>query len=54
MATAQADIYKGVDLSYVNELEDCGAVYSDNNITKDPYQIMADHGANLIRIRMIN
>lgn len=52
MATAQADIYKGVDLSYVNELEDCGAVYSDNNITKDPYQIMADHGANLIRVRI--
>lgn len=45
--------YKGADLSYVNEMEDCGAFYKDaNNITKDPYQIFKEAGANLVRIRL--
>ncbi|GAA4829606.1 glycosyl hydrolase 53 family protein [Algivirga pacifica] len=49
---AQEGFYKGVDLSYVNEMEDCGAVYKENGVAKDPYQIFADHGANLVRIRL--
>jgi arabinogalactan endo-1,4-beta-galactosidase len=44
--------YKGVDLSYVNQMEDHGAVYSEGGVAKDPYQIMHDHGANLVRIRL--
>ncbi|MFY0625483.1 MAG: glycosyl hydrolase 53 family protein [Reichenbachiella sp.] len=44
--------YKGVDLSYVNEMEDCGAVYTENGIPKDPFHIMADHGANVVRVRI--
>lgn len=45
--------YYGADLSYVNEMEDCGAVYKDkNSIVKDPYVIFNEAGTNLIRIRL--
>lgn len=44
--------YFGVDLSYVNQLEDCGVTYRENNAPKDVYQIMADRGANLARLRL--
>lgn len=45
--------YYGADLSYVNEMEDCGAIYKDeNNSVKDPYSIFKEAGANLIRIRL--
>ena len=48
-----AGFYYGADLSYVNELEDCGAVYYDEtNTQKDPYQIFGDAGTNLIRLRL--
>ncbi len=47
------DFYYGADLSYVNEMIDCGAVYKDaQNIVKDPYAIFSDAGANLIRVRL--
>ena len=45
--------YLGADLSYVNEMEDCGAIYFDiNNNSKDPYQIFQEAGTNLIRLRL--
>ena len=45
--------YYGADLSYLNEMEDCGAIYKDeNNLAKDPYKIFKDAGANLIRLRL--
>lgn len=44
--------YLGADLSYVNEMEDCGVVYREEGVAKDPYQIFADNGANLVRLRM--
>ncbi len=44
--------YTGVDLSYVNEMEDCGAVYYEDNVAKDPYAIFSDQGANLVRLRL--
>jgi arabinogalactan endo-1,4-beta-galactosidase len=45
--------YYGADLSYVNEMEDCGATYKDeNNIEKDPYVIFKEAGANLVRVRL--
>jgi arabinogalactan endo-1,4-beta-galactosidase len=45
--------YYGADLSYVNEMEDCGAVYKDlNGISKDPYKIFKEAGANLVRVRL--
>jgi len=45
--------YYGADLSYVNEMEDCGAQYQDaNSISKDSYTIFNEAGTNLIRIRL--
>lgn len=45
--------YIGADLSYVNEMIDCGAVYTDgNNQAKDPYQIFSEAGTNLVRLRL--
>ncbi|MEZ4795550.1 MAG: glycosyl hydrolase 53 family protein [Flavobacteriaceae bacterium] len=45
--------YYGADLSYVNEMEDCGATYTDeNDNTKDPFVIFKEAGANLVRVRL--
>ncbi|MDP1631698.1 MAG: arabinogalactan endo-1,4-beta-galactosidase [Caulobacter sp.] len=54
-ASAQAGgPWFGADLSFVNEMEDCGAVYRENGARRDPYEIFKDHGANLVRIRIWN
>ncbi|MGB6151529.1 MAG: glycosyl hydrolase 53 family protein [Pricia sp.] len=45
--------FYGADLSYVNEMEDCGAIYYDeNNSARDPYGIFKEAGANLVRLRL--
>jgi arabinogalactan endo-1,4-beta-galactosidase len=44
--------YFGVDLSYVNEMDDCGAVYLENGQAQDPFQLFSNHGANLVRARL--
>ena len=45
--------YYGADLSYVNEMLACGAIYKDaNNINTNPYKIFKDAGANLVRVRL--
>ncbi len=45
--------YYGADLSYVNEMEECGAIYKDlNGATKDPFKIFNEAGANIIRVRL--
>ncbi|HMQ49388.1 MAG TPA: glycosyl hydrolase 53 family protein [Saprospiraceae bacterium] len=45
--------FRGGDLSYVNEMLDCGAQYLDETGTKkDPYQIFQEAGTNLIRVRL--
>lgn len=47
------NFYYGADLSYVNEIEDCGAKYKDsNNEEKDPYKIFKEAGSNLVRVRL--
>lgn len=53
-ATAQEDplFYFGVDLSYVNEMDDCGAVYQEDGSPRDAFELFADHGANLVRARL--
>lgn len=51
-ATTTLPYFKGVDLSYVNELEDVGTTYTEDGVTTDPYTIMKNHGANLVRIRL--
>lgn len=45
-------VYLGADLSYVNELEDCGVVYKEEGQPKDPYRIFTDNGCNLVRLRL--
>ena len=44
--------YFGADLSYVNEMEDCGVVYTENSSATDPFQLFADHNCNLVRLRL--
>lgn len=44
--------YLGADLSYVNEMEDCGVVYREQEQARNPYDIFADRGANLVRLRL--
>ena len=51
---APPSFYFGADLSYVNEMEDCGAVYRVGGEAKDPYRIFADAGTNLVRVRIWN
>ena len=48
----QVHTWRGVDLSYVNEMEDCGAVYRLNGAIRDPYELFAEIGANLARLRL--
>ncbi len=44
--------YFGADLSYVNEMEACGAEYKVNSVVGDPYSILEDQGCNLVRLRL--
>jgi len=46
--------FAGVDLSYVNEVEACGAQYRLNGKQRDPYELFAESGANLVRLRLWN
>lgn len=47
------NFFLGADLSYVNEMIDCGAVFrNSNNEIDDPYSIFKNAGANLIRVRL--
>ncbi|HOK51380.1 MAG TPA: glycosyl hydrolase 53 family protein, partial [Bacteroidales bacterium] len=54
IAVLAQTFYFGNDLSYVNQMEDCGAVYKENMQPKDPFRIFADHGTNLVRVRLWN
>lgn len=48
-----SDFILGADLSYVNEMLDCGAVYLNESGQKDdPYKIFADYGTDLVRVRL--
>ena len=50
-ANAQS-VYLGADLSYVNEMEDCGVEYSEDGVTKDVYEIFSGYQCNLVRLRL--
>lgn len=44
--------YLGADLSYVNEMENCGAIYkNEDNVQKDVFKVFADKGSNIVRVR---
>lgn len=47
-----ADFWLGVDLSYANEMEDCGARFKLNNKPMDVYALFAEAGSNLVRVRL--
>jgi arabinogalactan endo-1,4-beta-galactosidase len=44
----------GADLSSVNAVQDNAGIYKDSSITKDPFIIFHNHGANTIRVRLWN
>lgn len=46
------NFYLGVDLSYVNELEDCGTKYYNGENQVDPYAQLESIGANIVRLRL--
>ncbi|WP_235425762.1 glycoside hydrolase family 53 protein [Cellvibrio mixtus] len=51
-AIAADNFYTGADLSYVNEMEDCGAVYRDKGEKVDPFTFFANQGTKLVRVRL--
>jgi arabinogalactan endo-1,4-beta-galactosidase len=53
-ADAPPERFAGVDLSYVNEVEACGAEYRLKGKLRDPYELFAESGANLVRLRLWN
>jgi arabinogalactan endo-1,4-beta-galactosidase len=43
----------GADLSYLNEMEDCGAIYYDaDGNASDPYELFSEAGCQLVRLRL--
>ena len=44
--------YRGADLSYVNEMQDCGVVYKKEGKAIDPYVLFAEEGCQLVRLRL--
>lgn len=47
-------IYLGADLSFTNEMEDCGAVYREGAAKVDPFALLKRKGGNLVRVRIWN
>lgn len=49
----EISFFYGADLSYVNEMENCGAVYKNSSgQIEDVYKVFKNQGANLIRLRL--
>ena len=48
------DFYFGADLSFVNEMEDCGGVFREHGKPRDVFELVHEHGANLVRVRLWN
>ncbi|MFP8489953.1 arabinogalactan endo-beta-1,4-galactanase [Gracilimonas sp. Q87] len=46
------DFYFGNDLSYVNQMEDCGADFKEWMQPKDVYDLYAERGNDLVRVRL--
>ncbi len=44
--------YFGADLSYVNEMEECGAIYTVEGESRDVFSIFNEYGCNLVRLRL--
>ena len=51
--TTESEFYLGADLSYVNEMENCGVTYKNKDgDSEDVFKIFADGGNNLVRVRL--
>ncbi|MEI2610357.1 MAG: glycosyl hydrolase 53 family protein [Candidatus Promineifilaceae bacterium] len=48
----QPTFFFGADLSYVNEMDDCGATYRVNGVAQDAFTLFAAQGTNLVRARL--
>lgn len=46
------DFAMGVDLSYINQVEDHGGIYRESGQQKDPFDILKAQGANYVRVRL--
>lgn len=46
--------YLGADLSFANEMRDCGAVYRSGSKRIDPFDLIKRSGGNLVRVRIWN
>ena len=53
-APTQRALYLGADMSYVNEMEDCGARYRDAGRRVDPFALLRARGGNVVRVRLWN
>jgi arabinogalactan endo-1,4-beta-galactosidase len=53
-APRERELVFGADLSYVNEMEDCGGVFRENGKPRDAFQLLQERGGNLVRVRLFN
>ncbi len=53
-AHAVDKLYLGADLSFANEMEDCGAVFRQKGKPVDPFVLMKQKGGNIMRVRIWN
>lgn len=45
---------KGMDISSLLEVEECGGTFSDHGVSGDAIKILKDYGTNLVRLRLWN
>jgi arabinogalactan endo-1,4-beta-galactosidase len=53
-AVPNQHLYLGADLSYVNEMEDCGAIYRQQGKPVDPFALLKAEGGNIACVRIWN
>lgn len=51
-ASPAPDFFMGGDMSYANEMIDCGGIFREKGQKVDPYKLFADKGSNIIRLRL--
>lgn len=47
-----SDFIRGADVSMLKEIEDLGGKFYDNGVENDALEIMKNHGANYVRLRL--
>ena len=47
-----SDFIRGADVSMLKDIEDLGGEFYDNGVKKDALEIMKNHGANYVRLRL--